>query len=390
MRPSTPGFIAALVGLLLILSPSLRADAACEEPAGELLALGAEGVGGTGRGGQQDGIGGTGRETRDPGDGIGGTGREVRDPVDGIGGSGLADDGLGGTGLFGTLTGFGSLCVNGHEITLDPSVPVTLAGESASVDVLRVGQVLWLVAQEEGGTLRATHVDVFLAAAGTIERVESGGHDLQVAGRAIAVPEDALVVDGVSGMPVPVENLRVGERVAVSGLVNADGVVLASRIERRERAWPKFQLPDPAELARTAGLSRVSVEGLVQRGPGGRLQVGSFSLALGAEAPQAAALTAGARVWVQGKSEGARLTVEQIRLPAPKLAPRPRPTLPPGARVEPPRTMPAPQPRDTLHQPSVSPAAPRPSSRPGPDRPRKLEPARIRAVPTDAKLLDGR
>jgi len=280
--------------------------------------------------------------------------------------------------------------VNGHEILLDPSIPVTLAGEPASTNVLRVGQVLWLVAQEEGGMLRATQVEVFLAAAGAIERVEAGGYGLQVAGRRIAVLEDALVVEGASGMPLPVENLRVGERVAVSGLVNADGVVLASRIERRERAWPALRLPDPAELARTAGLSRVSVEGLVQRGPDGRLQVGSFSLALGAGAPELAALAVGARVWVQGQSDGAWLAVEQIRLPAPKLAPRPRPTLPPGVRVEPPRTMPVPQPRDTPHQPSVSPSAPRPSSQPGPGRPRKLEPDRIRAVPTDMKLLDGR
>lgn len=369
-----------LTALLFAVALPSQAAAACRDLGSELVAFATDGIGGTGRGDPEDGVGGTGREPNDPVDGMGGTGRERSELADGIGG----------TGMFGTLTGFGSLCVNGHEIVLDPETPVTLAGEQASTNVLRVGQVVWLIAEEQEGALYATQVDVFLAAAGPIEQIELSGRALRVAGHRVVLLEGGLLVDGASGMPLAFESLRVGETLAVSGLENAEGVVLASRIERRERSWPPVALPDPAELARRAGLSRVSVEGYLRRGPEGQLQVGSFPLALAAGSSQAAALATDTRVWVQGRSDGARLTVEQIRLPAPTPAPRPRPGRPPGARVDPPRTLLQPQYRGDLRQLPAPPQAPRPAPQARPDRPRKLDVDRIRRAPIDSRVLQTR
>ncbi len=388
----------AAFGLLLALAPD-SASAACEAPGGELLALTSDDIGGTGRGDPEDGIGGTGRG--DPEDGIGGTGRG--DPEDGIGGTGRERDGLGGTGasatregpggtgLFGTLTGFGSLCVNGHEVILDPATPVALHGASASTDVLRVGQVLWLEARERDGALHATRVDVILAAAGPIEAIRAGGALLQVDGRSIALLDDALVVDGRSGLPVEVAALEVGHVVEVSGLVGGDGVVFASRVERRPLRRPRIELPDPAELARRAGLARVSVEGFVRRGPEGDLRVGSFALALAPDAAPAAALAADTRVLVQGLHHGAVVAVETIRLPSPPKPPPVPPAIQPGGVVAPPQGRSEP--------PSLAPGraapkpAPAPSPRPAPApnrRPKTPGADRIRPVPGDVKAVPVR
>ena len=114
-----------------------------------------------------EGIGGTGlKPVRE--EGMGGTGHF--DVQDGIGGTGYSE-GLGGTGapvvsnrvrVVGVITGFASICVNVLEIQVAPETRLLIDGSPASVDALRVGQIVSVEAIERQGMLTAVDLDVRL------------------------------------------------------------------------------------------------------------------------------------------------------------------------------------------------------------------------------------
>ncbi len=374
----------ALLVLLLVLLQAATAAGQdrCGGDRADWLAMGAgsEGLGGTGLGGE--GVGGT---------GLGG------DPIeDGIGGTGHGGEGLGGTGLFGTITAFGSICVNGRRIQLDDQVPVNLLDEPRSMQVLRVGQVVWVVAQEdeEDGELRAESVTLLLAARGPIERVDPGRRRIQVGGRWVTLLDEVLVVDESSGLQLDARGLRVGEQVAVSGLEDGDQRIFATRIDRLDRADEgRVGLPDLAELARRDGVTYLSVEGFVSRPAADSLQLGSLTLELPPQSGRAASLEADTRVWVQGRAGATGLRAERIGLPPSRVRPPVAPPLPilrDLPRAAPPRPTDrengrgrhAPSP-GTPHAPSRGPQ-PRPEPGEGPIR---IEPDidRLQPVPGDVR-----
>ena len=167
------------------------------------------------------GIGGTGVSAgRLSERGIGGTGQPATLTADrGIGGTGAPD-----TGISGVITGFASVCVNGVEVALDPSVPI-LVDESARVDAgaLRAGQMVAITAASDQAEPRAQAVAVRHEVIGPVEAVVSLNPGLAiVAGQRVRIPprtEGALVV-------------RPGVWVAVSGVRNAEGDIVASRLDR--------------------------------------------------------------------------------------------------------------------------------------------------------------
>ncbi len=147
----------------------------------------------------------------------------------GIGGTGIgiADRGIGGTGIVGTVTAFGSIWINGLRVELPTSAQVRIEGQSASVDDVRIGQVIAVTAAAGGPTgLSARVLDVRYAVAGPVERVAGGV--AVVLGQKIET-ESALGRDA----------LAPGAWVAVSGLRRADGVIVAGRIDfwAANRGW---------------------------------------------------------------------------------------------------------------------------------------------------------
>lgn len=87
------------------------------------------GIGGTGIRSDRSigGIGGTGIA---PNRGIGGTG--IKPESGGIGGTGIQANGIGGTGIVGVITGFGSICVNNLEVNYFSNTPVDLDGKKSA------------------------------------------------------------------------------------------------------------------------------------------------------------------------------------------------------------------------------------------------------------------
>ena len=153
------------------------------------------------------------------------------DGVDGIGGSGLVpgsgegegEDGIGGSGIFGTVTGFGSLCVNGGRVIYDESAVLSLDGKPGMGDfsALVVGQVVRVKTKRDSGeSLRATAIDVQHELLGPVTDVSEGL--LEVMGESLEV----------AGMPsVLLGEIKIGSRVAVSGLRRPNGLLVVSRID---------------------------------------------------------------------------------------------------------------------------------------------------------------
>jgi hypothetical protein len=138
----------------------------------------------------------------------------------GIGGTGAPiTSAAGDTGVLGTITGFGSVFVNGLEIGTDRLGSVLIDGEARPLGDLRVGQVSKIVAGGSG-RLEASAVEVVHEVSGPVESSAPG--KLVVAGQRVS-----LTAHTIGAVP------RAGAWVAVSGLRDADGAIVATRLDQR-------------------------------------------------------------------------------------------------------------------------------------------------------------
>jgi hypothetical protein len=150
--------------------------------------------------------------------GIGGTGAPaIADR--GIGGTGIGGTGIQRTGVVGTVTGFGSICVNGLKLTYDPATPVETATGPIETAALRIGHVVAALTGTGPATNTAEQLTLIHAVRGPIETLSPGR--AQIAGQTVATTDLAGGAD----------LLRVGQWVAVSGLRRGDGIIIASRLE---------------------------------------------------------------------------------------------------------------------------------------------------------------
>lgn len=159
------------------------------------------------------------------GKGIGGTGN----PADnGIGGTGLIkDNGIGGTGrrgdigVYGRITGFGSICVNGLEIEYGQNTPVD--GGTASTDDLQVGQIVAVHAYRDGKEYRAERITIEHAVTGPVKDIDRD--------RGMITVQRQKILTGAGTKDV-LTTLEKGDNVAVGGLRRADGIIVAAYVEK--------------------------------------------------------------------------------------------------------------------------------------------------------------
>lgn len=307
------------------------------------------GMGGTGARNENGGVGGTGAPVQQRPGGTGGTGA-VAEGVDGtyfdqrhgdVGGTGtpiLRPGGTGGTGIVGTITGFASICVNGMEVHYGKDVPVSENGAPASSGHLAIGQVVAVEAFATQRGLQAGRISILNVFEGPLTALPNASAPLRVMGQPVRLAAGARVAEG----------LRPGEPVRVSGLRDARGEVVATRIERapglREASaigavdrtgslqglklgtrvaparevlvrgqWTGRQLevaqtrPDPS-LPFAGRVQQAVVEGLVQRTQARQLVVAGLNVTLGQGTVivgrQPAALALDQRVRVSGVLNG--------------------------------------------------------------------------------------
>ncbi|MDX2222089.1 MAG: DUF5666 domain-containing protein [Rhodospirillaceae bacterium] len=208
-----------------------------------------------------------------PGDGIGGTGVNGTAVADG----GVSGDGLGGTGVLGTISGFGSIIVNGLELEYDRDTAVETDGRPASLEDLKVGQVIQGVARLRGKELYLDSVEMLHAVTGPIEAIDHDREALTVLGQKVRV--------NLGGDKAAVDNfktLTVGDMVSISGLRQPDGVIVASRVDQR---------PDDGRLI---------VRGLADAVTADSVTIGGLTIALGKDVT-VSPVAKGGRVFASGR-----------------------------------------------------------------------------------------
>jgi hypothetical protein len=153
----------------------------------------------------------------------GGGGGDGSEPVAGI-------DRGGRTISQGPINGFGSVIVNGvHYSTAGATI--TIDGQAGTESQLRVGQVVRVegTVDANGATGVARTISFDDDVEGPVQGIDLAGSTLVVLGQTVRVGAGTSFDDSIS--PRSLEGLQVGDRVQVSGLVGADGVISATRIE---------------------------------------------------------------------------------------------------------------------------------------------------------------
>lgn len=134
----------------------------------------------------------------------------------------------------GPIDAFGSLRVNG--LVLDTSrAQVRIDGRAASEADLRVGQMIRAVARVDGTAAAALSIDYEENVVGPVAAVDAGAGEFTVLGQRVRVSATTRF-DG--GRLNRFGDLRVGDRVAVSGMTLPDDTVLATYVGRAAAAEP--------------------------------------------------------------------------------------------------------------------------------------------------------
>ncbi|MEM0950160.1 MAG: DUF5666 domain-containing protein [Pseudomonadota bacterium] len=147
------------------------------------------------------------------------------------------EGGIGGTGIVGLLTEFGSLRVNGLRVETTDRTVFQTPFEIVSEEAIRRGMALTIVARRTGNGMEARNVQISWPVIGTVTGA-SGRF------RVNGVP--VRVEQGAPGRMTP------GVRVAVSGAWTPDGLV-ASRIDQADQ--PDDVIAGVAERTGPTGLT---------------------------------------------------------------------------------------------------------------------------------------
>ncbi len=130
----------------------------------------------------------------------------------------------------GTITGFGSVIVNGVRFDTS-SATITVDGSPGTESDLEVGQVVTVrgTLDDNVTTGSANSVDFDDAVEGPISAIDATAGTLTVLGQIVLVDADTSFDDSVS--PASLDGLKVGDIVEVTGFLLADGSISATRIE---------------------------------------------------------------------------------------------------------------------------------------------------------------
>ena len=133
----------------------------------------------------------------------------------------------------GTITGFGSVIVNGIRYETG-SAAVTVDGNVGAESDLAVGQVVIVrgTLNSDGTTGVASQIDYDDIVEGPIESIDIAAGTLTVLSQLIRVDDGTSF--GLAITPASLDGLQVGDPIEVSGFLLADASISATRIERSD------------------------------------------------------------------------------------------------------------------------------------------------------------
>ena len=139
----------------------------------------------------------------------------------GLGGTGMlanSGSGLGGTGIVGVITGFGSIFVNGIEIEYNNKTPLTVDGKSSSDRQLAIGDVVEVLTVDNKQHTDARIINLRHEVIGKVESVNPATSSFTVLGQ--------TVLQNADNTPLP----KTGNTVAVSGFRLNNKTIQATRV----------------------------------------------------------------------------------------------------------------------------------------------------------------
>lgn len=197
--------------------------------------------------------------------GISGTGEKIPTKVARIKGGDEDGKGIGGTGeimqgahITGTVTAFGSVCVNGLRVSYDETSKIrSVTGQSLAASDIKIGQVVDIRAEarDNGANVHATRITVAPNTYGAISKINYQTGMIMVGGDAVLVSDKTEL-----------KKLHAGNIVSVSGLPNEKNMIVASLIvkEADTGALPPKTLSELPDAKLKAG-TYVSFEGYIEK-----------------------------------------------------------------------------------------------------------------------------
>jgi hypothetical protein len=130
----------------------------------------------------------------------------------------------------GTITGFGSIIVDGVEYSTS-GAQIRVDDQVATESQLRVGHVVTIKGQvnAEGTSGTAIEVTFNSDARGSVSQVDPLANTFSILGQTVQITDDTLFDESLTSEDAP--TIQAGALVQVSGFENAAGVLVASRID---------------------------------------------------------------------------------------------------------------------------------------------------------------
>src|SRR5882762_601221 len=130
----------------------------------------------------------------------------------------------------GTITGFGSIYVNGVHFQTS-SATIRKNGRTAAESQLSVGQVARVKAQQNNTdeTGAAESIDVDESVIGPIAAIDTATNMVTVLGQSVKINMGTSFSKDIQ--PADITGLKVGDVIGVSGLLDSSGNIVATRIE---------------------------------------------------------------------------------------------------------------------------------------------------------------
>lgn len=138
----------------------------------------------------------------------------------GIGGTGMlanTGSGLGGTGIVGEVTGFGSVFVNGIEIEYNRETPFTIDGKTAAHQQLVIGDVVEILTTDTKQHTSAQVINLRHEVIGQVESINAQDASFRILGQTIQIETNEMLP-------------QIGNTVSVSGIRIDEQTIQASRV----------------------------------------------------------------------------------------------------------------------------------------------------------------